>query len=48
MVELALLGSKFAALQVAKDLTVALRCRLRMFGAQLDKEADMFCGIKAW
>ena len=40
---MATFGSEFVALRIAKDLIVALRCKLRMFGVPIDGPADVFC-----
>ncbi len=42
-VEASSFGSKFAALQIAKDMLVALRYKLRMFGVPIDGPANEFC-----
>ena len=36
-------GSEFFALRIFKELIVALRYKLRMFGVPLDGPADIFC-----
>ena len=42
-VEAATFGSEFVALRVCKDLIVALRYKLRMFGVPIDGPANVFC-----
>jgi hypothetical protein len=42
-VESATFGSKFVALRICKDLIVALRYKLRMFGVPVDGPANVFC-----
>jgi hypothetical protein len=42
-VEAAAFGSKFVALQICKELTVALRYTLHMFGVPIDGLAYVFC-----
>ena len=42
-VEAATFGSEFVALRIAKDMTVALRYKLRMFGVPIDGPANVFC-----
>ena len=42
-VELATFGSEFMALRVCKELIVALRYKLRMFGIPVDGPANVFC-----
>jgi hypothetical protein len=42
-VEASTFGSELVALQVAKDLIVALRIKLKMFGVPLDGPANVFC-----
>lgn len=42
-VESSTFGSEFVALRVARDLIVALRYKLRMFGIPIDGPADVFC-----
>jgi len=34
---------EFAVLHTAKDLIVALHCKLCMFGVLIEGEADVFC-----
>ena len=43
MVELATFGSEFVALRVCKELIVALRYKLQMFGVPVDRPASVFC-----
>ena len=45
-VEAATFGSEFVALRIAKELVVALRCKLRMFGVPIEGPADVFCDNK--
>ena len=42
-VESATFGSEFVALRVCKELIVALRYKLRMFGITVDGPANVFC-----
>jgi hypothetical protein len=42
-VESATFGSEFVALRTAKDLIVALRYKLRMFGVPIEGPASVFC-----
>ena len=42
-VESSSFGSKFVALRAAKDMVVALRYKLRMFGVPIDGPANVFC-----
>ncbi len=42
-VESATFGSELVAMRVARDLTVALRIKLRMFGVPIDGPADFLC-----
>ena len=42
-VESSSFGSEFVALRIAKDLLVALRYKLRMFGVPIDGPANVFC-----
>src|SRR5210317_969152 len=42
-VEAATFGSEFVALRIAKDMIVALRYKLRMFGVPIDGPANVFC-----
>ena len=42
-VESSSFGSEFVALRIAKDLVVALRYKLRMFGVPLNIPANVFC-----
>ena len=42
-VEAATFGSEFVALQICKELIVALRYKLRMFGIPIDGPANVFC-----
>ena len=42
-VESSSFGSEFVALRIAKDLLVALRYKLRMFGVRVDGPANVFC-----
>ena len=43
MVELATFGSEFVALRVCKELIVALRYKLQMFGVPVNGPANVFC-----
>ena len=36
-------GSEFVTMRIAKDLAIALRYKLRMFGIPIDGPADVFC-----
>ena len=42
-VESSTFGSEFVAMQIAKDMAIALRYKLRMFGIPIDGPADIFC-----
>ncbi|KAI2495965.1 Reverse transcriptase (RNA-dependent DNA polymerase) [Fragilaria crotonensis] len=42
-VEASSFGSEFVALRTAKDIIVALRYKLRMFGVPIDGPANVFC-----
>ena len=42
-VEVATFGSEFVALRICKELLVALRYKLRMFGIPVDGPANVFC-----
>jgi hypothetical protein len=42
-VEAATFGSEFVALRICKELIVALRYKLRMFGVPIDGPANIFC-----
>jgi hypothetical protein len=42
-VEAATFGSKFVALQICKELIVALRYKLHMFGVLIEGPANVFC-----
>ena len=42
-VEAATFGSEFVALRICKELIVALRYKLRMFGFPFDGPVDVFC-----
>jgi hypothetical protein len=42
-VKAATFGSKFVALHICKELIVALRYKLRMFGVPIDGPANVFC-----
>ena len=42
-VETSTFGSEFVALRVARDLIVAMRYKLRMFGVPLEGPAQVFC-----
>jgi hypothetical protein len=42
-VESATFGSEFVALRICKELIVALRYKLRMFGVPIDGPANVFC-----
>ena len=42
-VESATFGSEFVALRVCKELIVALRYKLRMFGVPIDGPTNVFC-----
>jgi hypothetical protein len=43
MVKAATFRSEMVALRVYKELTVAIRYKLRMFGVEIDGPANMFC-----
>jgi hypothetical protein len=43
MVESSSFGSEFVALRAAKDMIVAVRNKLRMFGVPIDGPANVFC-----
>ena len=43
IVESSTFGSEFVAMQIAKDMAIALRYKLRMFGIPIDGPADVFC-----
>ena len=43
MVESSSFGSEFVTLQAAKDMVVALRYKLHMFGVPIDGPANVFC-----
>ena len=45
-VECSTFGSEFVAMRIAKDLAIALRYKLRMFGIPIDGPADVFCDNK--
>ena len=36
-------GSEFVAMRIAKDMAIALRYKLRMFGIPINGAADVFC-----
>jgi hypothetical protein len=42
-VEAATFGSEMVALQICKELIVAIRYKLRMFGVEVDGPANVFC-----
>jgi hypothetical protein len=42
-VESATFGSEMVAMRIARDLTVALRIKLKMFGVPIDGPADFYC-----
>jgi hypothetical protein len=42
-VESSTFGSELVALRIAKELIVALRIKLRMFGVPVDGPADVYC-----
>jgi hypothetical protein len=42
-VEVATFGSEFVALRICKEMIVALRYKLRMFGIPIDGPANVFC-----
>ena len=42
-VELATFGAEMVATRVARDLTVVLRIKLKMFGVPIDGPADSYC-----
>ena len=42
-VESSSFGSEFVALLIAKDMVVALRYKLRMFGVSIEGPANVFC-----
>jgi hypothetical protein len=42
-VEAATFGSEFVALRICKELIVALRYKLRMFGVPIDGSTNVFC-----
>ena len=42
-IEAASFGSDFVALRICKELIVALRYKLRMFGVNIDGPANVFC-----
>ena len=42
-VEAATFGSEFVALRICKELIVALRYKIRMFGIPIDGPANVFC-----
>lgn len=42
-VEAATFGSEFVALRICKELIVALRYKLRMFGVPIDGPTNVFC-----
>ena len=42
-VESSTFGSEFVAMQIARDLIVALRYKLRIFGVPLDCSTDVVC-----
>jgi hypothetical protein len=46
-VEVATFGSEMVALQICKELIVAIRYKLRMFGVEIDGPANVFCDIVA-
>ena len=42
-VESSTFGSEFVVMRIAKDMAIALRYKLRMFGIPIDGAADVFC-----
>jgi len=42
-VEAATFGSEFVALRICKEMIVALRYKLRMFGIPIEGPANVFC-----
>ena len=42
-VEAATFGAEMVAMRIARDLTVALRIKLKMFGVPIDGPADFYC-----
>ena len=42
-IETSVFGSEFVALRIAKDLLMALRYKLRMFGVPITGPANVFC-----
>jgi hypothetical protein len=42
-VESSSFGSEFVALRAVKDMVVAIRYKLRMFGVPIDGPVNMFC-----
>ena len=46
-VESSAFGSEFRAMKTAVEMTEALRCKLRMFGAPIDEPNSMFCDNEA-
>ena len=42
-VEAATFGSEFVALRICKEMIVALRTKLRLFGVPIDGPANVFC-----
>jgi hypothetical protein len=42
-VEAATFGSEMVALRICKELIVAIRYKLRMFGVEVDGPANVFC-----
>ena len=42
-VETSTFGSEFVALRIARDLTISMRYKLRMFGIPLEGPAQVFC-----
>jgi hypothetical protein len=42
-VEAATFGSKFVALRICKELIIALRYKLRMFGGPIEGPTNVFC-----
>ena len=43
MVEAATFGSEFVALRMCKEMIMALRYKLRMFGIPVEGPANVFC-----
>jgi hypothetical protein len=45
MVEAVTFGSEMVALQICKELIVAMHYKLRMFGVEIDSPAIVFCDM---